>query len=190
MLTSQSRAPLFLLNLWVVWKVNVCEANQPLQLVTLFVMEPTNWCDCYMTITLVPCFICKFNLPVLAEIEGCICFVSYRTWAEIPFHYRNYLEPRHTPFLSTSMDNRLDFMVATFHLYFKSVLIDRLGTRFPTRPPVSIFWTAHLHSDSLTIEFSCKLPTLVLIWAALSGTKGGKNSQVWELLSSGLLHSE
>ena len=110
MLTSQSRAPLFLLNLWVVWKVNVCKANQPSPLVTLFVMEPTNLYDFTWPLlhnlgtdvswilatvcTLVLCFICKFNLLMLAEIEACICFVSYCTWAEVPFLYRKYLELR------------------------------------------------------------------------------------------------
>jgi hypothetical protein len=87
---------------------------------------------------------CKFNHPVLAEIKGCVgfvsyctwaeikgCvgFVSYCTWAEIPIHYQNYHEPSHPPFLVHKMGNRLDFLVTTFKLYFMSVLLDLLGTR-------------------------------------------------------------
>lgn len=59
---------------------------------------------------LVVCFMCKFNLPMLADIKGCIVFVSYCKWARILIQQQNNLLPNQPPSFSASMGNRFEFL--------------------------------------------------------------------------------
>jgi hypothetical protein len=36
-------------------------------------------------------FLYQSNVPVLAELQSCVVFVSYCIWVEIPIHQQNYV---------------------------------------------------------------------------------------------------
>jgi hypothetical protein len=71
-------------------------------------------------------FMCKFNLPMLADIKGCIVFVSYCKWARTSFNSRTFCPINLHPFPHLWATD-LNFLVATDSLmYLRSLFIDRV----------------------------------------------------------------